>query len=413
MRIDRILPYYVGLTILSLFSGMAYDTGAIVLRPFDAMVGFGAFVIAGAASRRGYARRLQKGLPYYLFAALYLYRGLSGLVMTGPILALKELIQGLEFLLLIHMVAKATKEEEDRMSFLQTLYVGFGVIAVGSALLHVLNGQYSGYKYLADFGYTTGGAPKYTFGLFGLMALVFWVGGRKNTYTLAVLVGAIVLCLLSGERKGWVALAAAAIAVYYVDSNFNLWGMLRNAFRARYLALAGLIVVGGVAATNYEYAGWQLGSLERSYEMVVGGGFDYVPVRPGQRQDVGRYNGIVFIIDALSRHPVFGVGTGGGKEAVEEFSAPVEDITTGHGEYQRYALENGLIGVLIYVFIWVSIIIFIRKTFKDQLDHISRLFIFGFVFYSIIVNAFIGGGAHNIMFLSLSIGFVMSTIKTK
>jgi hypothetical protein len=111
MSIDRILPYYVGGCTVSLFTGIAYETETLVLRPFDVMVGVALVVTAGAAARRGYARRLDKGLPYYLFAALYLYRGLSGLMMTGPVLAVKELIQGFEFPVLIHLVAQAVKRK--------------------------------------------------------------------------------------------------------------------------------------------------------------------------------------------------------------------------------------------------------------------------------------------------------------
>ncbi len=413
MRISRILPFYVGLCIVSVFSGIAYETETIVLRLFDVMVGLGVLLLAANASWRGYARRLDKGLPYYLFATFYLYRGLSGLVMTGPVLGAKELLQGLEFLFLIHLVVKATKHQNGRRRFLKTLFVGFGVIAVATALLHIANGRYSGYKYLDYLGYTTGGAPKYTFGLFGLMALVFWED-RRNAWTLLVLAAALVLTFLSGERKGLVALTAAAGAIYYVDSNFNLWRMLRNAVRPRYLALVGLAVVGGIVATNFAYSGRQLEGLESAYEMVAARGFDYVPVRPGQRQDVGRYNGLVFVTDALARRPIFGVGTERGKEAIDAIPNPGVEITIGHGEYQLYALENGLTGLLLYISIWICIVaILLREKFRHGVDYLSLMFVSGWVTYSIIVNAFLGGGAHNIVFLSLSIGVVISLRNTR
>ncbi|MCS4150736.1 O-antigen ligase family protein [Salinibacter ruber] len=408
MRISRVLPYYVGICIVSLFTGIAYETETYVLRPFDVMIGIGVLLLAANASWRGYAQRLDKGLPYYLFALLYLYRGLSGLVMTGPVLALKELLQGLEFLFLIHLVVKSTKRQRSRRQFLQTLYVGFGGIAVVTALLHIANGHYSGYKYLYYFGYTTGDAQKYAFGLFGLMALIFWARDRKNTYTFLVLMGAISLTLLSGERKGWVALAAATVAIYYVQNNFRLWTALRSAFRARYLALAGLFVIGLILAANFRYAEKQLDSLGDTYAMVVEREFDYVPMGPGRRQDVGRYNGLVFLMDALSRYPIFGVGTERRKEAVSEIPTPNVYITTGHGEYQRYALENGLIGLLLYILIWCFVFKNVLKVKTNlYLDYLSVLFIYGFMVYSVVVNMFMGGGAHNIMFLSVSVGFVV------
>jgi hypothetical protein len=63
MSIDRILPYHIGISIVSLFTGIAYKTETLVLRPFDVMVGVALIVTAGAAARRGYVRRLDKGLP--------------------------------------------------------------------------------------------------------------------------------------------------------------------------------------------------------------------------------------------------------------------------------------------------------------------------------------------------------------
>jgi len=410
MSIDRILPYYVGVCIVSLFTGIAYETETLVLRPFDVMIGIALVVTAGAAARRGYARRLDKGLPYYLFAALYLYRGLSGLVMTGPVLAAKELVQGFEFLVLIHLVTQAVKEKESRMRFLQTLYAGFGVVAVGTALLHIAVGQYSGYKYLDALEYTSGGASKYAFGLFGLMAAVFWACDRDRWYTFPVFGLALLLTLLSGERKGWVALAAAGVGMYYVASNLRMGRVLKNLFSVRAFAVAAGLVLAFSVAYNYDYTRGNLESFQDTYSFVVNSGFDYVPVRPGQRQDVGRYNGLVFIADALSRHPVFGVGTEGGKKAVEEIPNPGVDIATGHGEFQRYALENGLLGLLLYVTAWVLILLeaiqYLRRL--PRRDYLTSLFVVGFVMYSIVVNMFMGGGAHNIIFMALSIGFLSS-----
>ena len=406
MSIDRILPYYVGGCIVSLFTGIAYETETLVLRPFDVMIGVALIFTVAAAASRGYARRFDKGLPYYLFAALYLYRGLSGLVMTGPVLAVKELIQGFEFLVLIHLVAQAVKVKDNRMRFLKTLYTGFGVVAVGTALLHVWEGQYSGYKYLAELGYTSGGAAKYAFGLFGLMAAVFWASDQGGGYTFPVLGLAILLAFLSEERKGWMALAAAAASLYYVASNLRVWNALKNLFRARSIAVAMLLITTVSIAYGYGYSRASLESIENTYSIVVDSEFEYASKR-GQR-DVSRYNGLVFTMDALSRRPMFGVGTESSKEALDKIPNPGVRITTGHGEYQRYALENGLIGLLAYMIMWLLILVtslrfsvnFSRK------DYISSIFIVGFVFYSVTVNMFMGGGAHNLLFVSVSIGFL-------
>ncbi|MFB6224988.1 MAG: hypothetical protein ABEI13_00850, partial [Candidatus Paceibacteria bacterium] len=255
MTIRYISPYYVGFCILSLFTGIAYETGTVVVRPFDILIGMGMLVAIGKACRRGSVQALRKGAPYYLFAILYLYRGISGVVWSEPVLGVKELLQGIEFIFLIHLVTHATKRPDDRRRFLRTLHVGLGIIAVVTALLHIVNGRYSGYKFLAELGYTATQPQKYAFGLFGLTAFVFWMGERKNVHTLSVLVVAILLCFLSGERKGWMALVAAVMAIYYAAADFRVWAMLRSVFRVRYLTVIGLIVLGSMLASNFEYVG--------------------------------------------------------------------------------------------------------------------------------------------------------------
>jgi hypothetical protein len=406
MKVDRILPYYVGLAILSLFTGITYESATFVLRPFDVMMAFGVLLLTARASKRGYARRLEKGLPYYLFAALYLYRGLSGFVMTGPALAIKELIQGVEFVLLIHLVAHATKSEKGRREFLRVLFVGMGVISVLVAFLHIKNGIYSGYKYVDRMGYVTGGTPKYAFGLFGLLTMVFWMGGRRGGYTLCF-AGAVVLVLLSGERKGWVALAASLIAVYYAKSNFKLKNLFRVIITKKTFAVLSIIVISLWVGSSFSYSSYQMETFERFYEVAYSSGFKYV------REDVSgvnRYNGILFMFESLSEHPIFGIGTEQVKSSISKIDVPNVRITQGHGEYQRYAVENGLLGLALYLLTWA----FIVKESSVYLGYVAKgervysLFVFGFVFYSIVVNLFMGGGAHNIMFLSVSTGVLVS-----
>jgi len=399
MSVDRVLPYYVGTCIVSLFTGVTYETDVLVLRPFDVMIGAALVVTVAAAARRGYARRLDKGLPYYLFAALYLYRGLSGLVMTGPVLAVKELIQGFEFLVLIHLVAQAVKEKDNRLRFLQTLYVEFGVIAVVTALLHIAEGQYSGYKYLSQFGYTSGEGVKYVFGPFGLMAMVFWVSDQRERGALLVFALSLLLVVLSGERKAWVALLIAVMAIYYTKTNFRAKSFYKKLLHPKYILIAITIACTMYLGSNYEYSNRQLGNLRNTYNTLVVNDFGY---RYANETDVGRYNGLVFIYNTLSEKPVFGVGTERGKKVLESIAPSGIHISTGHGEYQRFALENGIVGLFLYVSIWVCLVFTIRKI---QSNYLSSLFIVGFITYSIVVNMFMGGGAYNVMFLSLSIGF--------
>jgi len=100
--------------------------------------------------------------------------------------------------------------------------------------------------------------------------------------------------------------------MYYVASDLRVWRVFKNLFSVRAFAVAAGLVLAFSVAYNYDYTRGNLESFQDTYSSVVNSGFDYVPVRPGQRQDVGRYNGLVFITDALSRRPVFGVGTEGG-----------------------------------------------------------------------------------------------------
>lgn len=408
MRISRILPYYVGVCIVSLFTGVAYDTGAIVLRPFDAMIGLGVFVMAGAAGRRGYVRRLQKGLPYYLFAALYFYRGMSGLVMTGPVLAVKELIQGVEFLFLIHLVAVATQQEQGRTVFLRTLLYGFSIISLATVLIHITNGRYSGYKYphyLVDF--ITTGSPKYAFGLFGLLSVVFWTGREKLLWTMVMSL-ALGFMLLSGERKGWVGLTAAAGTLFLVGNNLRIRRIVRSFLSVRALALVAVIIPVFYLVSQYEYSRRKLTGTVDVVRLVLSSDFDYKPAGMGGQSNVARYNGLVLMADVLSENPVFGTGTAQRTVAIDRFATGIPVATGNHGDFQRFAIDNGLVGLLLYVIAWI--LIFIRAVRHSKIflteNKTYASFVAGFVSYSIVVNMLMGGGAVNIMFMSVSIGLI-------
>jgi uncharacterized membrane protein YvlD (DUF360 family) len=159
---DRFLSRYAALCVLSLFLGIQYNIG-VVLRPFDALVVAGGLILIGRASVRGYIDTLKKPAVYYLFAATYFYRCINALFLSGTGTALKDTLQVVEFFLLVHLIAVATRTEEDRRLFFRILLIGSGLMAALTAIWHVGNGYYAGYKEL--------GGTKYVFSLFGLLVL--------------------------------------------------------------------------------------------------------------------------------------------------------------------------------------------------------------------------------------------------
>lgn len=403
MYVDRLLPTYTALCVLSLFLDFVYKVGGVALRPFDAMVAAGLFLLIAAACIRGKIRPLRKVSVFYIFVALYLYRFANGIFLSGTGVAVKELMQAIEFVVLIYMVGRATSTIESRKKFLKRLFWGFGIIASFTATWHISQGYIVNYKAF--------NAPKLSFSLFALFAVPAYLQRRDSVRT-AILGLAILLTLLSGERKGWLALAAAGVIVFFAMHGMSLRSVLTAFFQPKYIALVGVFIVAvAVVASQFEYVSQQFQSIRDVFLMLSNVDLDQATARfETSGSNLARLYLLMFTIRMLIEHPFFGIGTARFKEVLEQVAAQEDGYVLGaHSEYQLLAAENGFIGLMLYSVIWYRAI---RRTMRlvqvspvDQ--YYIRIAILSFIVYGTIINLFLGGGALNIVFMAVSIGLLI------
>jgi len=402
MAMKRVLPYYVGICAASLFSGIRYEVGPIVLRPFDALIVIGAILTVAAVSKRGYIQKIQDGGLLCLLVSLFLYRTVNGLILSSQSVAIKEGIQFLEFLIFIFILLEAVKGEKSARALIKTFYVVIGLICIGTAIYHIRSGQYSGYKYLL------GGAQKYAFGLFSLFSFVYWTYNKAIPRDLVIVIVSVTLLIMSGERKGWLSFATASIAVYLWGNSAYITGKLKRLVEPRLLVLYVVIFASIFVASRYEYSKAQINSLFNTYKLAKNSNLKYAYNRT---QDVGRYNGLVFVFKKIQEKPLFGLGTGSIKEYKTQVSA---DINPGHGSFQSYTVENGLFGLVMYTMVWILCIKKSWNIFPSyKRNNILRYLLIGFVVYSATINLFLAGGAINTLLLTMSVGLLLSFERLK
>jgi O-antigen ligase len=319
--------------------------------------------------------------------------------------AIKETIQIVEFIVLIHLVASATRDEERRRQFFRILLIGLGGLSVFAAAWHIAHGSFANYKDLGD--------PKYAFALFALLASVSYLRNRTSMRWI-VLIGAVLLAILSGERKGWVALAGAGTIMYFLFQGRSVWGFVSSFFRPRLLFGGGVVaVLMVVAALQFEYVRIQVQSMYDLYVIASNVSLQMdLSAFETSGSNLARLYILLFTVRTALAHPIFGVGTGGWYDALA--SASEESVSSSyligaHSEYQRLTVENGLLGLGLYVITWFVTLRTAVRFFRQAPTHLrmSILSLVGLIVFGALINLFLGGGALNIVFLALPVGLLL------
>lgn len=401
MRIRKLLAVCTGLLVVSIFSGIIYEAGPIIVRPFDIGLLVVLFVYAGmiSASRQWHVEWNDLVLLSFLSLALYIF--VNSLLLVSRAEAVLSLIQNVEYLLVMVLIADLARRPAERRIFIRTLIAGFGAMAVLVAIWHITNGYISGYKLLD--------APKAAFGLFALFAAVLFYQ-RRNPVNAFLFMTALLLLLLSMERKSWVAFVGALIVVIVARQKFlSVARKITPRFWVRTLATvvvsAGLVML----AARIPSVSAQIESLWNAASAITADGIHY---KTGiTSSNAARLYALQFGINAVQEHPFFGIGAGKFKESVEMFS--YGDFALGaHNEYLRVATEFGLTGLILYIIIWVMMLkrclkLLQKVQIEGQEHRIAVLIGVALAVYGMIINAFLAGGAMNVIYLVLPAGLLL------
>jgi hypothetical protein len=307
------------------------------VRPFEFLIALGMLGWPLIAARRGV--RVPTGL---LLLLPYLTWHVLSATVGGPRNTLREALQ----VFVVTMFAFLLAQEAPRLDlkrFSRRLVLGMAAIATGTIVWHIAHGYWVGWKQIPD--------PRLSFVLLPvvLAGMILFAEAEKRRTLHFVWAGLFPVLLMSGERK--------ALVIYLILSALLFArGRLALIVPAVAAAFAGLVLLSTVVENPY---------LQKQIHTLVDpggtGNYEYVLATgqylPGDTpSDVQRAFALHVSRELFVQHPLFGVGTNQYEEIVGETypTAPAEVRLGIHGEFQRILIENGLVGLSLYLLIWAA-----------------------------------------------------------
>ncbi|RYU60429.1 O-antigen ligase domain-containing protein [Methylolobus aquaticus] len=336
---------FLALNLLSLLIGLKLKVGVITLRPFDAITAIGfLFAFALACVRRHIL--LPIGiltlLPFFFVHVVSAF----SIDMTN---GLREAVQ----VLIVSCFALTLAISLDRFVlsvFSRTLFLGMWVLTLYNIWWHISNGFFIGWKRLND--------PKHTFILLPIILSVVmltppdkrnWLRGRHSAWL--VWLGFGVLVFLSGERK-------ALISFFILSVLLLTRGRIKP-------VLVGSVIGGGVVASALALAPPDSGYLGKQLHSIFSPLAESRPdpyqlsiweANPEYHSNAQRLFAFEQGKSFFLKSPLFGVGTNGYQSDLKSrFHYLPEFLSLGiHNEFFRIMVENGIVGLVTYAFVWVT-----------------------------------------------------------
>jgi len=383
------MTYLVSLAVLSLFTPFRVSTGLVYLRPFDAL----AFLMLGWAFVRGRVFPSQGIQTGFLILLPYLaWHVLSALTVSLG----NGAREGLQIVTVLAFTW-AVVVEADELDFRRAgalILVGMTVITVYSIGWHVAHGYWTGWKRLVD--------PKATFTFLPLVLGCLIVAGRSGRRGLlwlgwAVLGAAI---FFSGERKALLVYAVLSAGLVARGRVLSFLHVTAGAFVM--LALLSSVVDDPYLARQINSVVDPLDSGDYSTAIATG-----EAARGDSRSNAQRAFAASLARNMMAEHMVFGIGTNEYERIVaEQFAFVPEFLRNGiHGEFLRVLTENGILGLIAYLAIWVVAAVRTRAALIDAADQgvltTSQVALLQLVTFvpSLMYVAFEASGTHSLVVL--------------
>lgn len=377
------------------------------IRVFDVGMLAVAAIYAWYAMTRGVVR--QTG-PFVLsFGAYAVYLASNALLQGDADTAVKELVQLILFGVFFLALAQFLDDRRSLRVFLSVMLATLWALALHNAVSHISMGSYAGWKNLGD--------QKLTHSVIVLVMAAITVSRfrPRGWWWPLLLIVAVAMLFLSGERKGWV---AAGLAVFMALMISNRGGIGRHAVRRTLWAaagVAGFVAVAALFAPFVPYLDKQLFSSVEFASLVFSDGSS--PAAGTTESNRNRMAMIEIALQQMRDNPVFGIGPEAFRsDALGRAFVPIaaEDIATGpHNEILRIGAELGAVGLALYL-LAQAVVLFRAVVLIDAmagLDEGARLRVrlgFALFVYGFIVNLFLAGGGLNTFFVMLPAALLFS-----
>lgn len=336
----------LGLICASMFMDTQVHAAGARIRLFDMMfaVFVGVYALSVFVTRR--VRRVPGQSFLLAFTVLTIYGTTNALLLNSLPVALREFLQALSFIAFFWVLKETLADERKFQVFLASFFIGIWALSIGNAAVFISSGTYFGFKDL--------GAIKLTHSYSLVLSVIvagYWFG-RKNIYLAILLIAiAAALTIMAGERKAWLAAAAALVAA----SAFTESGRLATSRIVQrgllLLAIAIPLILVAQASSERSYLTKQIDSTLSAFDKLFNP--TYNPISDTRETISNRVRLYVSeqAWEVFEENPVFGLGMNRFVGHIQQttVSLPREFAQGIHNEYLRILAETGIVGLALYL----------------------------------------------------------------
>ena len=332
---ERGLFILLFLAFCSIFTGLEVDAPFIVMRPFDLVCLVVAPLLVCSALLE---HRLPRSTGFLLIAAFMLANAAFAFTL-GAKNGIRESVQSVELIFLAALLA-IYRNMLDWRRMGRWFAVAAVLITVYNIYWHVSNGFMVGWKRLDE--------PKLLFSYAPPVIFALMLQRQKaGLGAYAILVLLTVLLVFSGERKAQLALMVH-MAILCAIGFTRIWVYVLGALAA--VPLLWALVLSDPYLQRQFQSVVELGS-EQAFTLA-----EMVDERSGVTQSNGQRLFALEVSEILiAENPLFGVGTNGYQPIVKANypMLPPHYLLNIHNEFQRILVENGLVGLMLYLLPWL------------------------------------------------------------
>ena len=394
IKFHHVLAFFI----LTLFFDIDFELSFVRLRIMDFFL---ILLVVLMILSAGYfkIKNTTATISFYIFIVYVLINGILKVTLSGII---KETIQLIEYVFLMHLIANATNEPKKRKEFLDVLFWGTGCIAFSSMMYSISHGVYANYKDLD--------APKHSFAVFALLAVMrlftSYNSNKKTILQLGAILLGLVMLLLSGERKGWAAFIIGAGFFIYLQSKSAFSKKNVNAMVTFAVIVTAIGTIAALYITTqpeFRYINRQFSSFSDISNIFSGGEGEYA-----SRSDEERIFMLHYGLQLFVKYPISGIG-------IDQFRSYIFQATGGefahdaHNFYLKVLVEDGIVGLLLYFVPLFLMAIELWKLAKSKIPPVARdaRIIIALFFLGSVVNLFLAGKALSWLYVILPFGMLL------
>jgi hypothetical protein len=325
----------LSILILSLFVHLRYETPLVIIRPFDLLcIIVFPFIILIKNSEDG---KNNSGLSYLIpFFFIHAFSALT----VGADNFIRESLQ----IIVILFFAIILSKFKTRVQYKETinyLFLGALIITVGTMFWHLEKGYWVGWKQLHD--------TRIIFTIITILTFLFitFFEKYKKKHILILLFILLPILIMSGERKALIIFLILFLVryspgisiktIFILFMMYLLFNILNTFIENAYInnkisTMLNILQTGNV---NYFFSTGQINqndtfsNLQRAFSFQVSKEY-------------------------FLENPFLGIGTNKYVILVNEqyYNLPKFMKLGIHGEFQRVLVENGLVGIIAYLYIW-------------------------------------------------------------